>query len=229
MIWVLAILSMLIAYLLGSIPFGFLIGKAKGVDVRDHGSGNIGATNVVRTVGKKEGIAAFFLDFLKGLVAVIIVQRFLAPGPQGTWSDPGPNFVAWFGILAAICVILGHNYTCWLGFKGGKGIATSAGALMALMPGVLVAALAVWTVVFLATRYVSLASLVAAACLPVFEALKMLLGMGEPAYLLVTLVLCALAFWRHRSNIEKLRRGEEHKWEGKRKKTQSPDPDSPAQ
>jgi glycerol-3-phosphate acyltransferase PlsY len=218
MIWVLAIISALVAYLVGSIPFGFLIGKAKGIDVRDHGSGNIGATNVVRTVGKKEGIAAFILDFLKGLMAVWLVQTLLAPERGGTWSAPGPNYEAWFGVLAAVCVILGHNYTCWLGFKGGKGIATSAGALVGLIPFVLLGAVVVWGIVFFATRYVSLASLVAAVLLPVLELLKMALGRGEIAYLLVALVLCAMAFWRHRSNIQKLRRGEEHKWERKTKK-----------
>ena len=115
------LLTALGAFLLGSIPTGYLVARAKGVDIRRHGSGNIGATNVFRTLGKPLGILVFFIDALKGFSAVWLANHFGQACP-------------WTGIVAAVAAIAGHNYTPWLGFKGGKGIATSAGVLLALMP-----------------------------------------------------------------------------------------------
>jgi glycerol-3-phosphate acyltransferase PlsY len=140
------------AYLLGAVPFGLLMGKLKGIDIRQHGSGNIGATNVLRVLGKPLGITTFVLDAIKGFV-------------------PAFFFHTWFGatmdreILSVLCgaaAILGHNFPVFLGFKGGKGIATSAGVLIGIAPLAALAGVITWAVVFFASRYVSLASIVAA-------------------------------------------------------------------
>jgi glycerol-3-phosphate acyltransferase PlsY len=185
------------AFLLGSIPTGYLVARAKGIDIRRHGSGNIGATNVLRTLGKPLGILVFFLDALKGFAAVWMVMRY---------SEAS----AWPGILAAVAAIVGHNYTPWLGFRGGKGIATSAGVLLALMPWAVLAIAVVWFVVFSITRYVSLASMSAAAALPVAVALLSHFGRGGNAPLVIfALIISALAIWRHRANIQRLRDGTE--------------------
>jgi glycerol-3-phosphate acyltransferase PlsY len=191
------------AFLLGSIPTGYLVARANGVDIRRHGSGNIGATNVFRTLGKPLGILVFFLDTLKGFAAVWLAMRL------GGAS-------AWPGIAAAVAVIAGHNYTPWLGFKGGKGIATSAGVLVALMPWAVLAIALVWFAVFFATRYVSLASICAAASLPLAVGALWFYGCGGNGPLLgFSALIAALAIWRHRSNIERLMAGTEHRFERK--------------
>ena len=193
------------AFLLGSIPTGYLVARAKGVDIRLHGSGNIGATNVFRTLGKPLGIFVFVTDALKGFAAVWLAGRF------GGASD-------WAGIIAAVAVIAGHNYTPWLGFKGGKGIATSAGVLLALMPWAVLCIAIVWFVVFKVSRYVSLASISAAAALPVAVAALWSAGCGGNGPLLgFSVLISALAIWRHRTNIQRLRAGTESRFEGKKK------------
>jgi glycerol-3-phosphate acyltransferase PlsY len=198
-----ALLIALGAFLLGSIPTGFLVARAKGIDIRQHGSGNIGATNVFRTLGKPLGILVFVFDALKGFAAVWLALKFGGPS-------------AWPGIIAAVAVIAGHNYTPWLGFKGGKGIATSAGVLIALMPWAVLAIAAVWFAVFFAMRYVSLASISAAAALPVAVGALWFYGCGGNGPLLgFSALIAALAIWRHRSNIERLMAGTEHRFERK--------------
>jgi len=193
------------AFLLGSIPTGYLVARAKGVDIRRHGSGNIGATNVFRTLGKPLGILVFFIDALKGFSAVWLANHFGQACP-------------WTGIVAAVAAIAGHNYTPWLGFKGGKGIATSAGVLLALMPWAVLIIAAVWFTVFKISRYVSLASICAAAALPVSVGALWYAGCGCNGPLLgFALVISALAIWRHRSNIERLRAGTESRFERKNK------------
>ena len=151
------------AYLLGSIPTGYLVARAKGVDIRSVGSGNIGATNVFRAVGRVAGVAVLAIDLLKGLAActalVWLVQDHLLPANSGAVRE-------WLALVAAVFAILGHNYTCWLRFKGGKGIATSAGVLIALVPKALLVILIVWILVFALTRYVSLGSIAASVTLP---------------------------------------------------------------
>jgi glycerol-3-phosphate acyltransferase PlsY len=190
------ILTVVGAFLLGSIPTGYLVARARGVDIRQHGSGNIGATNVFRTLGKPLGILVFAVDALKGFIAVAS-------------ACAGP----WLSIFAAVAVIAGHNYTPWLGFKGGKGIATSAGVLLALMPLAVAAIAAVWVLVFFTTRYVSLASIAASAALPVAVAGLWLGGFGGNAPLFgFSVVISALAIWRHRSNIIRLRNGTESRF-----------------
>lgn len=200
-----ALLIALGAFLLGSVPTGYLVARAKGVDIRKHGSGNIGATNVFRTLGKPLGIFVFAIDALKGFAAVWLSVRY------GGGSD-------WAGIIAAVAAIAGHNYTPWLGFKGGKGIATSAGVLLALMPWAVLAIAIVWGVVFRVSRYVSLASICAAAALPAAVGALWSAGCGGSGPLLgFSLAISALAIWRHRTNIGRLREGTEPRFERKKK------------
>jgi len=198
------ILAMLVAYLLGSIPTGFLVAKARGIDIRSVGSGNIGATNVFRTLGKTAGVFVFLADAAKGWLAVFVMAKLVA-----TWFYPSPGLLAldWFAICAGIAAILGHNYTCWLYFKGGKGIATSAGVLVALVPGPLLIILGIWIVVFALSRYVSLASISAAFALP-FAA--RLVGKST-TIILVTAALAALAIYKHKANIQRLIKGTENR------------------
>jgi glycerol-3-phosphate acyltransferase PlsY len=181
------------------------VARANGVDIRKHGSGNIGATNVFRTLGKPLGVFVFHVDALKGFAAVWLAVQF----------GDGSN---WAGIVAAVAVIAGHNYTPWLGFKGGKGIATSAGVLLALMPWAVLAIAVVWVLVFKISRYVSLASICAAAALPVAVGLLWFSGCGGNGPLLAfSLAISALAIWRHRTNIQRLRAGTESRFERKTK------------
>src|SRR5262249_48476397 len=148
------------SYLVGSIPFGYLAGRLAETDIRHVGSGNVGATNVVRVLGKRYGYPVFALDVLKGFGAVKI-SMLMAPGRPPEWNSPEI-----FGILAAMSSVLGHLYPPWLKFKGGKGVATSAGALLALAPVATLVGVSVWIFVFWLTRYVSLASVAAALLLP---------------------------------------------------------------
>jgi glycerol-3-phosphate acyltransferase PlsY len=198
-----ALLTALGAFLLGSIPTGYLVARAKGIDIRQHGSGNIGATNVFRTLGKPLGILVFFLDALKGSAAVWLAEHFGGPS-------------AWPGIIAAAAAIAGHNYTPWLGFRGGKGIATSAGVLLALMPLAVLVVGVVWFLVFQISRYVSVASIAAAVALPVTIATFWHFGRGGNAPLLgFAILISVLAIWRHRSNIQRLMNGTESRFHRK--------------
>jgi acyl phosphate:glycerol-3-phosphate acyltransferase len=192
------------SYLLGSIPFGYLAGRLAGVDIRKTGSGNVGATNVVRVLGKRYGYPVFALDVLKGFGAVKI-SMLLAPGRPPEWNSPEI-----FGIFAAIFSVLGHLYPPWLKFKGGKGVATSAGALLALTPLATIIAAAIWVVVFWATRYVSLASVVAAIALPFVVILVRSNEQNTVRPLFYSSACVAtIVVWRHRSNLSRLMRGTE--------------------
>ena len=182
------------AYVVGATPFGYLAGKWKGMDIRDHGSGNIGATNVIRVLGKGIGIPVFLLDLLKGLLPVLAVR--------------GMHWGQGCEIAAALGAVLGHNFTFWLGYKGGKGVATSAGALFGLMWLPTLAVVVVWLVTFFTTRYVALASVAAAVVLPVATAWQQ----GFGALFGFSLALSLLAIWRHRSNLQRLRAGTENRF-----------------
>jgi len=186
----------LLAYIVGATPFGLLIGKMKVIDIREHGSGNIGATNVVRTLGKPVGYSVLVLDILKGIVPVLIAK-----------------FVTDLSIVhiaTAIAAILGHNYTFWLKFKGGKGIATTAGAMAPILPIALIAAVLSWIVLLKVTRYVSIASIGAAIAIPVTYAIcAAVKGTWDLPVLIFALVICFLAIWKHRANIKRLAAGEE--------------------
>ena len=223
----------LIAFLLGSIPFGLIIAKAKGINIREHGSGNIGATNVLRVVGKKYGITCLLLDALKGFVpTVIAISLIRFPGIQNPMTLSGllphasefPMLTAqMFQVLTGLCAILGHNYSPWVGFKGGKGIATSAGVLIALMPAAVVILIAIWGLVFLLSRYVSLASILAAGALPLVTLWgswlhgKIQNGTWNKPLFAFSIIIAVLAIWKHRSNIQRLLAGTEHRFTRKSK------------
>ncbi len=190
-------------YLAGAIPFGWLVARvAGGIDPRRHGSGNIGATNVWRLLGARAGIAVLALDFGKGLGPVLAARR-LAP-------TPAEGEV--FGLVAGIAAILGHVFPVYLGFRGGKGVATGGGALAALAPLPTAIAIVVWGVVLGATRYVSLASIAAALALPLaFLAVEReaALGGSRRAVFFVGAAASLLVVARHRTNIRRLLAGTE--------------------
>jgi glycerol-3-phosphate acyltransferase PlsY len=202
--WATSLLIFIVAYLFGSFPAGYVAGRIRGIDVRRHGSGNIGATNVLRVVGKPWGLAVFFVDALKGFlavrIAVFLVQR-----------NPAANeYADFFAIFAAAACVIGHSFPVWLGFKGGKGVATSAGSIFGVMPIAAITIFGVWVIVFLATRYVSLASIIAALALPIAVALLSRFGVARGAVLLYfSLAMTCLVVWRHRSNISRLLTGTE--------------------
>jgi acyl phosphate:glycerol-3-phosphate acyltransferase len=192
------------SYLLGSIPFGYLAGQIAGIDIRKCGSGNVGATNVIRTLGKGYGYPVFVADFLKGLVAVK-ASLLIATRVQPEWNSP-----EMFGILAAISSVIGHSFPLWLRFKGGKGVATSAGALFGLAPVAALVGAAIWTLTFWLTRYVSVASIATSAALPFIILITTWLRQSAGKSLFYSSVcLAAVVIWRHRSNLSRLRRGTE--------------------
>ena len=183
------------SYFLGSIPTGFLWAKARGIDIREVGSGNIGATNVMRTLGKGPGIAVLLIDALKGFAPVWLAPRFF----------PGVNNPSALQIVCCVSVIAGHNWTCWLKFKGGKGVATGAGALLAFLPLPLLCGLGVWLVVFVIWRYVSLASICAAVAVPIATWLIM----KDQMLTVFTAILGVVAIYKHKSNVQRLLAGTE--------------------
>lgn len=206
-------LVVLASYLLGSIPSGYLAGKARGIDIREAGSGNIGATNVFRILGRPAGVAVLLLDALKGWLAVTMVAELIALGfgPPVTTLETAPSRLG-LQLAAGVAAILGHNYTCWLRFKGGKGIATTGGVALAWMPLPLLLVLGVWGLVFALSRYVSLASIAAAVALP----LSAWWLDGRPTMITITSLLGALAIYKHRANIQRLLNGTENRF-GKKK------------
>ena len=187
------LLLVLGAYLLGSVPFGLLIGWWRGVDVRERGSRNIGATNVLRVVGKAEAAGTLLLDGLKG-AAPVLAARALAAGD------------AWVA-AAGLSAFLGHCFPVFLRFRGGKGVATGLGAVLAALPLVGLTAVLVWLLTALCFRYSSLAALVAAGSIPVATAARE----GRGPLLVFTVALAALIVVRHHENIRRLWRGEEQK------------------
>jgi acyl phosphate:glycerol-3-phosphate acyltransferase len=198
------------SYLLGSIPFGYLAGRMAGIDIRNCGSGNVGATNVIRALGKGYGYPVFALDFLKGLGAVKM-SILIATRMQSEWNPP-----EMFGIVAAISSVLGHSFPVWLGFKGGKGVATSAGALFGLAPVAALVGVAIWIVTFWLTRYVSVASIAAAAALPFVILITTWLSRTTGKLLFYSSVcLAVVVIWRHRSNLSRLIHGTEPRFNRK--------------
>lgn len=186
------LLAVVISYLIGSIPVGYLLGRAKGVDIRRHGSGNIGATNVWRTLGPAAGATALVLDVGKGLVAVLL-GRYIG----------GDNLA----LACGLAVIAGHSWSIFLGFRGGKIIATSLGVFLALAPVAALLALGVWLVVVILSRYVSLGSIVAAITMPF-----LMVALRQPwSYVLFSLVAAAIAVYKHLPNIRRLLAGTEPK------------------
>ncbi|MBX2825213.1 MAG: glycerol-3-phosphate 1-O-acyltransferase PlsY [Gammaproteobacteria bacterium] len=193
----------LLAFLIGGIPFGYIAGKLNGIDVRNEGSGNIGATNVFRVVGKGWGLGVFALDFLKAFLPLLIYRQTFVAG----YSLPVEGDL--FLLVAGVLTVVGHNYSPYLGFKGGKGMATSAGFLAGLIPWSLLVCFSAWLVVFLSTRYVSLASIIAGIALPIGT---WIFYPSQWWLFAASLFLGVMSVWRHRSNIQKLRAGTEHRF-----------------
>jgi glycerol-3-phosphate acyltransferase PlsY len=201
-------LAVALAYLLGSIPFGYLAGRARGVDIRTVGSRNTGATNVFRVLGKGIGIGVMAADIGKGLVAVLLARALT--------DDPWP-------LVAAGAAVAGHVLPVWLRFRGGKGVAVAGGAVIGLMPWVSLVLLGLWVLIVLVTRYVSVASIVAAA---VFTPLAW--AFGEPwSYVLFAGLISAAVLARHRSNVARLARGEELRLDLSRTRRRPPRPGAP--
>ena len=199
------VVLLVLAYLCGSIPFGVVIGKLfYGVDVRQHGSGNVGTTNVFRVLGKRAGVAVLVCDMLKGYIPAVVAAWLFGP---------------WFAIFIAAAPVVGHMYSVFLKFKGGKGIATGAAVVLALVPLVFAVVFTVWIVLLLTTRYVSVASLTAATLVPVLAVV-----LQEPLPYQIAGVLVALViWWAHRGNLKRLRAGQEHRvrlpWSGEGRAT----------
>ncbi|HVF72655.1 MAG TPA: glycerol-3-phosphate 1-O-acyltransferase PlsY [Chthoniobacterales bacterium] len=208
--WSLLLICGALSYLFGSFPAGYFAGRLAGVDVRKEGSGNIGATNVLRVLGKRWGYPVFLIDVFKGLAAVRLAFYLVRYWPE---ANPSAEYVA---IFAAIMCVVGHSFPIWLRFKGGKGVATSAGAICGLMPLALPAVLLVWVIVFYATRYVSLASVIASVSLPVVVAFLARWKLVDTyAFIYFSLLLALLVVWRHRSNFSRLLNGTEQRFSRK--------------
>lgn len=198
------------SYLIGSIPSGLVVGKLKGVDVREYGSGNIGTTNVLRTLGARYGAVVLIADVLKGVIAVVLA-RYIIETPTGEMA-------------AGFAAVAGHDWSLFLKFKGGRGVATSLGALLPLaMPGPLsgVIGLAVFALVTLASRYVSLASIVGSVSAVVAMAVFLGLDRVPWQYLVYIVVVVALIIYQHRDNISRLLSGTESKLGQKGEKRQA--------
>ena len=221
-----------LAYLAGSVPFGLIVGKMKGVDPRTAGSGNIGATNVGRLLGKRFFFVVFLLDLLKGLLPMLAAGAVLQAG--GRQAHDARTYFLW--LLVGFAAIVGHMFSLFLGFKGGKGVATSSGVILGLfpyftVPGVV--GLLVWGAVFKVSRYVSLASIIAAVVFPVaYVAVGLARGwpiFGEQLPLLIFAVLvAAMIVYKHRSNIARLRAGTESRFESRPKPPPPGDQPAPA-
>jgi acyl phosphate:glycerol-3-phosphate acyltransferase len=202
MSWFLIIAS---SYFIGSVPWGFIIARARGVDIRQKGSGNIGAANAARVMGRKWGYAVFVCDFLKGFLSVKLGQLIAV----SFGADP-----VLASVLAAAAAVIGHDFPVWLGFKGGKGIATLAGVVLGVFPPLVCISFGiVWVIIFLVTRYTSLASICAVIALPIAVALIVAksqagfqLGIGFCVFMAI------LALWKHRANIVRLLNGTENRF-----------------
>jgi glycerol-3-phosphate acyltransferase PlsY len=194
------IFVVVVSYLLGATPSGFLAGLARGMDVRSAGSGNIGATNVVRVLGKKVGALVLIADALKGFVSARWVPAAALHLFQPSRATPEN-----LALAAGVAAILGHIYTCWLKFQGGKGIATSAGVVLAWSPASCLTALAVWGLVLALTKYVSAASIAAAVTLP----LAVWYWKGSLAMTSAMAGVSLLAIYKHKTNIQRLLTGTE--------------------
>lgn len=203
------VLALVAAYALGSIPAAYIAGQWKGVDLRKHGSGNLGATNVFRVLGPRIGTVVFAFDMLKGALPVLYFWRYV---------DPAIASPVVIQILCGVAAIAGHVRPMWLGFsKGGKGVATAGGVFLALAPVETGLALAAFALTLLASGYVSLGSLIAAALLPIL----LFIRDGVSPLFIVCAVIAVFVFWTHRANIDRLRQGTENRF-GKRQSKNTP-------
>src|SRR5215210_2170742 len=194
------IVGVIIAYLAGSIPSAYLAGKLRGIDLRQHGSGNLGATNVVRVLGPRIGAVVFLADLMKGFLPVYFLPTYTETLRPELWA-----------LVYGVAAIFGHVKPIFLLWKGGgKGVATASGVFLALAFIPMLIAEVVWIGVFYFTRYVSLASLVGAAVLPI--AILVLYRQPQSPVFIASVIIALFVFWTHRANIGRLRRGEEHKF-----------------
>jgi len=206
------VLTVAIGYVCGSLPFGLWIGRLfHGVDVRTLGSGNLGATNVYRTLGPPAGIATLLLDMAKGALPVFLIPRTALAA-----SFPGGG--AWCAIAAGMAALLGHAWSFLADFRGGKGVATAGGVMLALAPLATLIALVIFTVTVAISRYISLGSVVSAALFPVVVALLVPRGVHQPVFAL-SLVMAAVIILRHRANLRRLAHGEERRFSLGREKS----------
>ncbi len=194
------LVMVIVAYLIGSVPVGLLLGRVCGIDIREHGSGNLGATNIYRSLGLAAGVAVFVLDAAKGALPVLAALM-LFGGP----SEVARSTVL---VLTGLAAIAGHNWSIYLGFQGGKGVSTGAGVLLVLFPAVTGVLFVVWVVVLLLSRYVSLASIVISLVFPV---LVVLLNGSNGVYVAFSLVAAAVVIFKHRSNVGRILGGTEPK------------------
>jgi glycerol-3-phosphate acyltransferase PlsY len=209
-VWTLVIACCALGYFLGSFPAGYFAGRLAGVDIRAVGSGNIGATNVLRSLGKRWGYPVFVIDALKGFAAVRLAFILVKYWPA---AQPYAEYIA---ILTAIMSVAGHMFPVWLRFKGGKGVATSAGALFGLMPWAVPCVFLVWFITFEISRYVSLASIIAAISLPIIVGLFAHWQFIDTwALVYFSILIMALVLWRHRSNFSRLLKGTEQRFSRK--------------
>ena len=201
--WVYGISAMVLAYLCGSVPTSVWWGRAFfGIDVREHGSRNAGATNTFRVLGPKAGVPVLLLDIAKGFIPVRVLPNFSDLQP-----DTGPWM--WLRVALVIAAVLGHLYPVFAGFKGGKGVATSLGGVLAVHPGAAAICVAVFALVFLLSRYVSLGSLCAAVAFPI--AVILIYREISAVKIGFAVLLCVMVFYTHRENIGRLWRGEENR------------------
>jgi acyl phosphate:glycerol-3-phosphate acyltransferase len=199
------------SYLLGAVPFGFLIARARGVDIRSVGSGNIGATNVFRTLGKACGIATLLCDCLKGFIPAYVFPQLA----RCSGADCGPSLSVLCGCLA----VAGHNWPVFLRFRGGKGVATTAGALLGIAPLAATGGLVAWVAMLLTTRYVSVASMAAAITIAAVAWVQHAFASAPGVLVPCALTgLAALAIWRHRGNIRRLADGTENRFDFRKKR-----------
>ena len=197
------ILGIVTAYIIGSIPTAYIFGKLKGIDIRECGSGNVGATNVARNLGKIPGIMVFVVDFLKGLIPVVLIPIVI----EYIVTEPLDISSSLFKILLGSSAILGHIFTIFLRFKGGKGVSTTAGVMAALSPISLVVGLVLWTIIFKISKYVSLASIIASISLPITA---VIIGKSVD-FVIFCSILCLGGVYFHRENIKRLIQGTENK------------------
>lgn len=208
------LIALVVGYLLGSLPFGYLVARSKGVNIFEVGSKNPGATNVRRVLGKGPGNLVFVLDAMKGALATgwaVVYFRFFGsernPGVEAG-SGAAPDWLSWIAIAGLVGALVGHSFSCFTRFRGGKGVATASGALLVLIPVSVLIGAVVWIVTFYTSRYVSLASILAAVALPISV---FLLG-GRSVMLGVAVAISVFVVLRHRTNIQRLMKGTENKF-----------------
>ena len=210
-----------LAYLLGSIPSAVWIGKKYyGIDIREHGSKNAGTTNMLRVLGRRAAAPVFALDFLKGFVAVTVIELM-------QYDDLiGHNDIINLKIGAVVAAVLGHIFPIFAGFRGGKGVATLVGAVTGISPPAALLCFGVWIVVLMISHYVSLSSMIAGCCFPVFTLISPKVN-GSKAFVVFSFIIAILLLVTHRKNIKRLREGTEskiHIWKTRRTRTDGPTP-----